>query len=473
MRLQHSQPSYLADLDLRHNNKPLDLSRTIRLSGLSSGAKLELVQLSKSAGVVSVALQLPESEAQGVPNGRLTDKFPSTTTLWLVLRKFESIAPGSKNLTAKGAPSTGTGAGRLYYQQPVIQIMGRELASFTDLQKSLAQLGFNSGSTLLRLSFRLTETPLEEAMVEIQGYFDSVSTQAPPAQTQQGPPPTDLMASGNTTGLENTSVGSQPAEQTDSAPTTEPTIVPTVISSTSESQVPTQLRSGDRPVSVFAPPTGSTPSAALTSYRDSDYTPTVEHAQIHQKLLQQSSLNKRLPTDAELAAQAASEQEKWDAVQDVEVKIRFPDQSAVSAKFGRDDTSATLYSFARSCLEERFQTEAFLLRNPGIRGKGEIIPDDDKKLLIRHLKFKGRILVVFGWDDQKASMAARSARQVLKIGLRSQAQALTAPEIPSLDASEEEKGIKVNVGKGDEGAEGSGDGKKKMPKWLKGLGGKK
>ena len=32
----------------RHNNKQIDLSKPIRLSGLSSGAKLELVQLSKS-----------------------------------------------------------------------------------------------------------------------------------------------------------------------------------------------------------------------------------------------------------------------------------------------------------------------------------------------------------------------------------------------------------------------------------------
>ena len=85
----------------RHNNKPVDLTRTIRLSGLTSGAKLELVQLSKSAGVVSIALQLPDSESKGQPNARLTDKFPSSTTLWLVLRKFEAGVAGGASQSSR------------------------------------------------------------------------------------------------------------------------------------------------------------------------------------------------------------------------------------------------------------------------------------------------------------------------------------------------------------------------------------
>ena len=69
----------------------------------------------------------------------MTDKFPSTTTLWQVLRKFEAGVAGDgntkRNLTARGAPGMNdgsSGAGRLYYQIPVIQIMSRELSSFTD-----------------------------------------------------------------------------------------------------------------------------------------------------------------------------------------------------------------------------------------------------------------------------------------------------------------------------------------------------
>jgi len=152
----------------RHQNKQVDLSRTFRLSGLTSGAKLELVQSSRSPAVVSVALQLPDSEAQGIPNARLTDKFPSTTTLWLVLRKFEAGVAGEsstqRNLTARGTPRTdggSSGQGRLYYETPVLQVMGRELSSFTELQKSHVQLGFNSGSVLIKLNFRLSDMTLE------------------------------------------------------------------------------------------------------------------------------------------------------------------------------------------------------------------------------------------------------------------------------------------------------------------------
>ncbi|OAP54902.1 hypothetical protein AYL99_10602 [Fonsecaea erecta] len=454
-----------AQYGLKHNNKPVDLSRTIRLSGLSSGAKLELVQLSKSAGVVTIALQLPESEARGVPNARLTDKFPSSTTLWLVLRKFEAGVAGggatvTRNFTARGIPSVSqgsAGAGRLYYEQPVIQIMSRELASFTDLQKSLAQLGLNSGSALLRLSFRPTETPLEEAMAQIQSYFDSVEGPSvqPPRQQEvlsTSEPPT---GSSETQPEWNDERPSQPPQEETSISV--PSQPETVTSSTS------------RPVSVFRPPSSSTPSAALISHNDADYTPTVEHAQVHQKLLQQNSRNVRLPTEAELAAQAEEEAAKWAAVKDVEIKVRFPDQSAVSARFEPADTAADLYNFVRECLEEHYRSEAFMLRNPGIRGKNEVIPDDSGKKLIRDLQLKGRVLVTFQWDDHKASVQARSVKSVLRVELREQAQEVKVQDLPTVDVEgDEDPGVKVNLTT-KETSEGSGEGKKKLPKWLKGL----
>lgn len=442
------------------------------MSGLSSGAKLELVQLSRSAGVVSVALQLPESEAQGIPNARLTDKFPSTTTLWLVLRKFEAGvaggSTGSKNLTAKGAPATSsgnTGAGRLYYEQPVIQVMGRELASFTDLQKSLSQLGVNTGSILLRLSYRTSETPLEEALTQIQQYFDSVGGQATSAAAAQPTPTQQLtQAAGDVVMTEPTpSEAAGPALT--SAQPVESDSRNTVPGTTDE---PESVSVGNRPVSVFRPPTASTPSAAMTSFNEADFTPTVEHAQIHQKLLQQSTLNKRLLTDAQLEQQAREEEEKWSAIKNVEIKVRFPDQSSVSAKFNQTDSAADLYSFARGCLDDSFRDQPFMLRNPGVRGKGEILPDEPKKLLIKNLLLKGRVLVVFGWSDQ-ASAQARGARTVLKMSLRSQAQEIQAPQIQGLQDEEDDPGVKINVSKKEESGGGEGSSGKKMPKWLKGL----
>lgn len=111
----------------------------------------------------------------------MTDKFASSTSLWQILRSFESANAGGlnsqKNFTGRGVPSLvsgNSGAGRLYYEEPVLRIMGREYSSLTDLQKSLGQLGFNGGSVLLHLNFRASQVPLEEAQEKIEAYFRSL-----------------------------------------------------------------------------------------------------------------------------------------------------------------------------------------------------------------------------------------------------------------------------------------------------------
>ena len=444
------------------------------MSGLSSGAKLELVQLSKSAGVVNVALQLPPSEAASPAQARLTDKFPSTTTLWLLLRKFESGVAGpatKRNLTARGVPSTGAGAGRLYYEQPVLDIMGRQLSTFTDLQKTLSQLGFNSGSALVKLTFKTTETPLEEAMNQIQHYFDEAdppppSTDPAASASVAAEPPKELVKPEWLEDEEMQDVQSTLHADTTQTPTTEaqPQPQPTDTEQT-PSEEPTTTVS-DRPVSVYRPPTSSGPPAI--KHNDSDYTPTVEHAQIHQKLLQQESRNKRLPTDAELAVKQKEQKEELSRIESVEIKIRFPDQSAVSSKFGQTDTSSTLYAFVRECLDQPFKSETFVLRNPGVRDKeGGVIVEGNKRLIL-DLQLRGRVLVVFGWDD-KASASAKGKKEVLRADLRQQAREYIAPEVLGAADGQEEKGVKVDLGSKTESGEGGGS-KGKMPKWLKGLG---
>lgn len=423
--------------------------------------------------MVSLALQLPESEATGVSNGRLTDKFPSSTTLWQVLRKFEDGVAGTagqkKNLTARGVPSTGSGSGRLFYSQPVLQVMNRELSTFSDLQKTLAQLGLNSGSALMRLSYRQSELPLEDAMVQIQAYFDSLDpapTPKPSAQIQRNQAESVQPAT-----LE---ARDQSAEHpSEHAPV--PEYTEDISSEGATEPAPDQELNDtsvtSRPVSVYRPPTATSPSASLLPHNEADYTPTVEHAQVHQKMLNQSSRNQRLPTEAEIAKQQEEESEKLAAIKDVEIKIRFPDQSSVSSKFGQQDTGSTLYTFVRECLDSKYQNEAFFLRNPGVKGKNEVVLDKDKKL-IKDLLLKGRVLVVFAWDDTKASIDARSARSVLKPELQARAQELKPAEVPGMADDDNDRGVKVNISKNNEKVEeGSGSGiGKKMPKWLKGLG---
>jgi len=41
-----------------------------------------------------------------------------------------------------------SGSGQLLYEQPVINILGKEVSTLVDLQKSLAQFGVNGGNIL-------------------------------------------------------------------------------------------------------------------------------------------------------------------------------------------------------------------------------------------------------------------------------------------------------------------------------------
>ena len=463
----------------RYKGKQLDLSLVLRLSGLTSGAKLELVQLSRSPSVVTVALQLPESEVRGAPSGRILDKFPSTTTIWLILRKFEAGVAGStvtRNLTGRGVPVAGGGgggAGRLFYETPVVQALGRELSSFTDLQKTLAQLGFNSGNVLLRLSFRQTEEPLEEAMVKIQDFFkasgeEEFSTNEGPSSATQPPQ----------LGSARDQTETQPPDATSDTHST-PSEPPVQSSSSAavEHTEPSSAATG-RPVTVFSPPTNTTPQSAQTSYNEADYIPSVDHAQAHQHRLNVSSRNQRLPTDAELAAQAAAEEERRAGVKEVDVKVRLPDQSQVVAKFGQSDTGKTLYDFVRSCLAAPFAAESFVLTQfttgPPAKATKKLqsaLPDSDKSLLIKDLGLAGRVLINFSWHESASATARQAKTDLLKPELRTQAQDLKVEQPPELMDTSADTPAPQSASERQEGGKparkpGS------LPKWLK-LPGKK
>jgi tether containing UBX domain for GLUT4 len=360
-----------------------------------------------------------------------------------------------------------SGQGRLYYETPVLQVMGRELSSFADLQKTLGQLGFNSGSVLLKLSFRISETPLEEAMGQIEEYFKA--TEKPSNE----PLKSHTVSKETTTNNPDPEPSDVEATQSEPAPAESPNHDSTASAPMDERPAATEapiVSASGRALQVFAPPTSTTPSAALASHNPADYTPTIEHAQKHQRLLSESSRNIRLPSEAEIAAKTASEQERLASVKDVEIKIRFPDESAISAHFSQADTGASLYKSVRECLDEKWVNEPFILRQPGIRGKGEVVPDDEKKL-IQGLGLKGRVLVIFGWDDKSASIEARSEKRVLKASLRQQARPIEVQEIIGAD-DDGDRGIRVSTLKemaGESKEEDKGKRKGGMPKWLKGL----
>ncbi|KAI9821593.1 MAG: hypothetical protein M1832_003267 [Thelocarpon impressellum] len=460
---------------LKNNNKQVDLSRTIRLSGLSSGAKLELALLSRSTSVVSVALQLPESVAGNVPNGRLVGKFPSTTTLWLILRKFESGAVGgsteNRNFTARATAKTmngDSGAGRLYYETPVLQVMGREFSTFADLQKTLGQLGFNGGSTLLRLNFRATETPLEEAMAEIGQYFKSGeskeeahSESVTHTESARETEPTDITE-------DQAALKSTPEPSSDSL-RPEETQQAEVEDEVEENTV---VGPGQRPMSVYAPPDNSTPQAARQNFNEADYEPTIDHAKTHQSRLSLSAQNKRLASEAELRAQEEAAAARLAAVSDVEIKIRYPDQSQVVSRFHATDTSATLYAFVRSTLH--YEDQPFTLSFFSARGPLKAIPPDDSSLsLIRDLGLSGRVLVSLLWSPSASADARLGRPGTLKAEFAAAARELRVEDVRAVDTPDAAGTVEADGGTDKAGGSArEGGARKGVPKWLK-LPGKK
>ena len=420
------------------------------------------------------------------------DKFPSTTTLWLVLRKFEAGVAGdgaTRNLTGRGAPVTsGAGTGRLYYQTPVVQVMERELSTFKDLQKTLAQLGFNSGNILLRLSFRTTEQPLEEAMSEIEGYFKSMDENPEATPEAKTPSNTETPASSELAGATPKSTPSETQQPTPAEPSTAAELPPPTCAtmapvpapapvSTSTAPPESQSMASSRPVTVYAPPSGNTPQSARFIHHEEDYVPTVDHARAHQQYLSAASRPQRLASDAELAAQESARQERLAQITEIEVKVRFPDQSQVVSKFRRQDTAADLYGFVRSCLDEGIVTEAFSLsyfdNGLGKKGPGNVqsvIPDSSEKKLISDLKMSGRVLVNFVWDGNAALAARSKGAEILRPDLRKAAGQIKVEDVPDV----EEEGHKEKKDKkswtkrmGDGGDSGGSSSEAKLRKFLR------
>lgn len=468
------------------NNKPVDLSQPFRLSGLTPGAKLQLTQASRSTGVISIALQLPESEG----GGRFTDKFPSTTSLWLVLRKFEEGVAGQPqrklNLTQRAAPSDSSGAGRLLYEQPSLNLMSRTIESFTDLQKTLAQLGLNGGSVLMRLSFKNSGQPLEEAMADISGYFSSAEV----ASGESGAGATHdakgahaaadgSMSSAPDAAADNAgapldgAAGPEPNDgdvEMTSSGTGAPIVEDDVIASSSETQpqptepTPAPQQALYNGVAVYRAPSNDTPAAALEPDDPSTFEPSIAHAKAHQAALERSGRNTRLLSDKELEEQENQRQAALATVQNVTVRVRYPDQSMIETTINASETSADVYRKVRDTLTH--STEPFELRFLGNKGH-QVLPDSADKRLVRDFGFRGKVLVTFGWS-QEASSKARQA-PTLKDEYRSHAQDLNVDlsafrAVPQADgsASKPEGVKKESTSKG----KGGGDLEAKMKKFL-------
>ncbi|KAK5277462.1 hypothetical protein LTR16_009753, partial [Cryomyces antarcticus] len=213
--------------------------------------------------------------------------------------------PANLNITQRGTPQisngTSAGAGRLYYEQPCLRVGQKEVSTFEGLQKSLGQLGLSGGNVLLRLSYKDSGKPLDEALTEITQYFRAIGDDGAvetsgsahgahaqgPSEQHSVPAAEDVEMTDTTSGSdtprepvstrpEDTSLtatsaaaSSEPtdAQSTDFTPNPPPQpdqeAKPSLPSSTSN---PT-----DRPVSIFARPSSNTPLAASQPYNEADY----------------------------------------------------------------------------------------------------------------------------------------------------------------------------------------------------------
>lgn len=469
-------------LKSQDGKKTIELSQPFRLSGLSAGAKLQLVQGSRSPSVVNVALQLPESEG----GKRLQDKFPSSTSLWLILRKFEDAVAGGQqriNLTQRAVPANvGSGAGRLEYEQPCLNLMQRSLETFGDLQKTLAQLGVNSGSVLIRLTFKSSGQPLEEAMKEIERYFSGVDASPSATQGAEGAhagPDNGVLQSMPDADADNAAVpaegaaGPEPAEPSDAdmedAPVAQP-VKNDVIASSSETAPRPTLSSEQPPlksqkteeessasapsnivngIKVYRAPSSSTPAAALHEEDPTTFDPSIEHAKAHQAALQRSGRNTRLLSDKELEEQETARQEKLALVQTVRVRVRYPDQTQAEIEVKASETAADLYATIQGTLAAA--PEPFELLYMGNKSRMTIPKNSDQRL-VRDLGFRGSVLVTLVWSPEASVKAKqgpslkeeyRSRAAELKVELQNQQAvgeqshkaAMKQPEKPTASGS--------------------------------------
>ncbi len=406
---------------LKHKQRQLDLSHTWRTSGLVQGAKLELVVKSNTPAAIDVALQLPPPESDSFPpHGRLTEKLPSDVTVWKLLRHFESGRPSegkTLNITGRGVPRAGNGDGRgaggsgqLYYETPVLQVGNRQLSTFADFQKTLSQLGYNSGRVLIRLSFQQTDKTFVDAITDVDRYFQGEKQQQKQEQDIQqstgtepeATPPSDPTASGTTDDQNAPQTTTSVAEATTPAPSQPDLTVPdTTTTATSAAQGPagdamdidddgagggeaaaTKEAAVAPPeasdaVRIFAAPTSATPQAVRRAGAggqgddedDDAFVPGIEHARAHQRLLKAAGQNRRLPSDREIADREAAERRRLAETASVRIRVRLPDNSLLERDFGQADTGAALYAAVRGVMADP-AAGPFRLTLPPLLGGG-------------------------------------------------------------------------------------------------------
>lgn len=392
-------------------------------------------------------------------------------TVWQLLRQFESGKASNGrniNITARGVAQLSEGAsgsGQLFYETPVLNIMGRELSTFVDFQKTLSQLGFNSGSVLVRLSYRKTDQAFHEAVEEIRKFFQEEEKEdkraadpslVPDGKATEAPAPD----AGGDTAMRDALADPTPTIQQEAPVPTDQLPPQESQSSSLENGIPTTSDDPYEPTHVFLAPSNPTPAAALAPYSEPDAAPSIAQAQQHQHRLQENSKNKRLLSDKELEEKTAAEEAKIAAVKSVLVRVRFPDNTTSEWSITPEKTGGFLYEAVRRVMVHR--DHSFRLVIPP--GNKTVIKDEStpSHSLIKTYKLRGPTLVNFVWDDS-VKPEIRTQKPFLKDAVARQGQAVKVPEVPDVKDDEPSAPPPAAEPKKEEKSKGLGI---KKPKWL-------
>lgn len=386
--------------------------------------------------------------------------------------------------------------------------MNKELNSLEDMKKTLAGLGFTSGTALLRVKFVLTEVPFEEAIVTFAelsgsgagagGEEGEASTSASAAASAAGTePPTpsteenlidfseDVPMGEASTSTATPSITATTNDTTQDTPSEDP-------SASSSSTPPAQPELGpqSRPTKIFNPGTASSkpPLATTVEVDPKDYEMNITQARQYQAQLKAATINKRLLTEDQKRKIAEEEKLKRLAVEKVDVRFRFPEGSVVQSVFLQGDTAADLYTFVRGMMrhsKEEFSLGMFiqsffkaggnLLVEKGMLmifyltalpgPKHTPIPADDT-LIIVGLGILAPTLLNFYWKETTSNNIKKS--DPLSDEYREKARKMEVPQEPQATVVDEEVAVKKGSGSGGGGGSSSGGGVGgKVPKWLK------
>ncbi|CAN6641087.1 UBX domain-containing protein 4 [Trichomonascus vanleenenianus] len=399
--------------ELKTGKTVLNGALPFRLSNVVGNAKLTLVaaRRKKSTPVrVKVhAVDLPPNFSDA-----LVHEFDSRTSLISILAYFERKS--GINFTKRSYPLVSGGNGRLMYEAPSVQLFNKVTESIAELNQSLTNLGIDNGSTSLRVRFKQTRVPFEEAVKEVEGYLQEAES----TQESESPTPEPVASSTESTPKPGDELKPELAgelsdlkeelhrERTEAPEETPVNAEDQIIQRKAQAYVPSETQR------VIPEDIGD---VEMDAHQFKHYTSQL--AALSGSDRQDGPL---------LTSRLRKNAKKTGPVKQCVVRVKFPDQTFVEATFGASDTVGDLHSFVKSVISHP-ELPFLLVKN---------IPRkylaDPLQKLIGDWEFGAREVVFFEWDTAKGSPSEFPKSSILKASVIEHAK--SAQEVASIKIGE-------------------------------------